>query len=182
MARLLAVTSSSTRRWARLLSGACAVLVSAGCLSQAAPAPYSAHESAPPWPAPRDGTSWIREADLPELPLNDTSDPWIIQFHVRYDGKAVTVEPYIGMDRPRAVQAPVHTHDDSGKVWLEGEGNREVTLAQFFTVWGVNLTDTCLADACHGLTVVVDGKPASPPWSAVVLRGKKQIEISASTR
>ena len=68
------------------------------------------------------------------------------------------VPAYVGIDRLRAVQAPVHTHDASGQVWLEGRETDAVTLGQFFTVWGVRFDDRCLGSACGALVVTVDGE------------------------
>ena len=71
--------------------------------------------------------------------------------------------PYVGIDRLRAVQAPMHTHDTSGQVWLEGRETDAVTLGQFFTVWGVRFDDRCLGSACRDLEVTVDGKVSAAP-------------------
>ena len=64
--------------------------------------------------------------------------------------------PYIGMDRPRALQGPAHTHDDSGTVWLEGRGADTVTLGQFFTLWGVRFHPRCLGATCGVVTVTAE--------------------------
>lgn len=158
------------------------LVAGSGCLQQAAPAPYEERDGAPPWPAPRDGISAIQKAGLAELPLNDRTDPWIVHLTIAIDGKPVEVVRHIGMDRPRAIQAAVHTHDNTGQVWLEGEGNRTVTLAQFFTVWGVRFTEKCLGAACGGVTVLVDGREQSPPWDQLVMRGARTIDVQARTR
>ncbi|MGA4507297.1 hypothetical protein ACQB6R_06245 [Propionibacteriaceae bacterium G1746] len=156
------------------------LLALTGCVKQAAPEPAVIRDGAPPWPAPRDGVSYLDKAGLPQLSLDDRSDPWIVQLTITIDGRAVEVARHIGVDRPRALQAPVHTHDTSGQVWLEGRGNREVTLGQFFTVWGVRFTGQCLGAACSGLTVTADGAPVKDA-GALVLRGVKQVTISATT-
>ena len=48
--------------------------------------------------------------------------------------------------RPRADQfiAALHTHDASGIVHIESPDKRDYTLGQFFDVWGVRLSSTCL--------------------------------------
>lgn len=153
-----------------------------GCVSQSPPEPAVIRDSAPPWPAPRDAISYLREAGLAELPLNDTSNPWVLGLTITVDGQPVTVPANVGVDRPRAVQAAVHTHDDSGKVWLEGEGNETVTLGQLFTVWGVRFDQRCLGHACHNLAVRVDDRLVTTNPQQVVLRGAKTITISVTTR
>lgn len=156
------------------------LLAMGGCVRPAAPEPAVVRESAPPWDAPRDAISQIQLAKVAELPLNDTSDPHIIDFQVVVDGQPVTVPAYIGIDRRRAVQAPVHTHDDSGKVWLEGQGNRTITLGEFFTLWGVRFDGTCLGSACASVTVTADGKPVTDPVR-FVLRGTQKVVVSATS-
>lgn len=135
---------------------------------------------APPWTAPRDAISHIRAAGLPELPLDSETDPYILTIEVSVDGEAVPLAPFIGIDRLRAVQAPVHTHESSGDVWLEGDGNRGVTLGQFFTLWGVRFDDACLGDACERLEVTADGRDVEDP-ADLVLRGHDVVRISAHT-
>ena len=135
---------------------------------------------APPWTAPRDAISHIRAAGLPELPLDSETDPYILTIEVSVDGEAVPLAPFIGIDRLRAVQAPVHTHESSGDVWLEGDGNRGVTLGQFFTLWGVRFDDACLGDACERLEVTADGRDVEDP-AGLVLRGHDVVRISAHT-
>ena len=56
----------------------------------------------------------------------------------------VPVPAYVGIDRVRALQAPVRTYDGSGQIWLEGRETDDITLAQFFAVWGVRFGDHCL--------------------------------------
>lgn len=150
----------------------------AGCVSRPDPESATLSTSPPPWAAPRDATSNIRSTGLPELPLDSDSDPFILDIIVTVDDEAVPLVPFIGIDRLRAVQAPVHTHDDSGDVWLEGEGNQEVTLGEFFTLWGVRFDESCLGSACAALVVTADGLEIEDPES-LVLRGNDVIEVRA---
>lgn len=149
-----------------------------GCVSRPDPEPAVMRESAPPWDAPRDAVSYIEAAGLPEQPLDTDSDPWILDLEVTVDGEPVEVPAYIGVDRLRAVQAPVHTHDVPGEVWLEGEGNRDVTLGQFFTLWGVRFDGDCLGDACGDVVVTADGEPVDDP-AGFVLRGAGTVSVAA---
>ncbi len=163
------------------LAGLTTLLLGAGgCVAPEEPEPASTATTPPPWPAPRDAISNIKAAGLPELPLTDTADPHIVEFTVTVDGAAVTLPPHIGVDRVRAVQAPVHTHDETGQVWLEGRGNREVTLGQFFQLWGVRFEAGCLGSACGGLKVAADGQPVDEPLG-FVLRGADRIEVRATS-
>lgn len=134
-------------------------------------------ESAPPWDAPRDAISYIKAAGLPELSLGDDSDPWIVRLEVEVGGAAVEVPAFIGIDRLRAIQAPVHTHEGNGDVWLEGTGNRDSTLGHVFALWGVRFDDECVGDRC-GMTVTADGESVAAP-STLILRGIKTVRVSA---
>ncbi|MGA4668577.1 hypothetical protein ACPCG0_02050 [Propionibacteriaceae bacterium Y1923] len=156
-------------------------LLLGGCVQPAEPAPAVIREAAPPWDAPRDAISYIRLAGMPELPLDDRTDPWVVRLAISIDGQAVEIPAYVGIDRPRAVQAPVHTHDTSGEVWLEGQGNRQVSLADFFTVWGVRLSEDCLGNACGTLTVTVDGSAATDPPAELLLWGIKDVEVALTS-
>lgn len=149
-----------------------------GCVERPEPQPASYTTEPPPWPAPRDAISWIEDTGLPHLSLGDETDPWIVELNVEVDGQDVEVPAYIGVDRLRAVQAPVHTHESGGTVWLEGQGNREITLGQFFALWGVEFTDECLAQYCSELIVKVDGAEVEQPTS-VLLRGVSTIDVVA---
>ena len=93
-------------------------------------------------------------------------------------GQRVEVPAYLGIDRLRAVQAPCHTHDTTGTVWLEGSGSRDVTLGQLFDVWGVRLTATCLGATCGTVVVTVDGVAAPTPRD-VRLRSATAIRVDA---
>jgi hypothetical protein len=155
------------------------VLLLTACVSRPAPEPAVMRETAPPWDAPRDAVSYIDAAGLERRPLGEDTDPWVLALTVEVGGEEVAVPPKIGIDRLRAVQAVIHTHDEGGDVWLEGEGNGEATLGQFFTLWGVQFDGECLASRCEALTVLADGEPVVDPVS-LVLRGHQTVHVSVS--
>ena len=155
-----------------------AVAFLAGCSMQRPLESAVMRDSAPPWDAPRDAVSYIDAAGLSQLRLDDDSDPWIVRLKVTVSGEQVEVPAFIGIDRVRAVQAPAHTHDPGGEVWLEGEGNREVTLGQFFTLWGVRFDQACLGEACDGVRVSADGSEVGDP-QGLVLRGVREVAVEA---
>jgi hypothetical protein len=147
----------------RTLVAAALTLPLSGCVKQAEPDPAEMRTTMPPWPAPRDAVSYIDLAHLARLPLNASDDPHVLTLEVFVAGQQVEVPAYVGIDRLRAVQAPCHTHDASGTVWIEGSGGSAVTLGQFFDVWGVRLTATCLGAACGSVSVTTDGQTVSSP-------------------
>lgn len=166
----------------RLVGGLAVALMLAGCVQQAAPAPAVLRDSPPPWAAPRDGISYFELAGVPSSRLDDRTDQKVLRVGLTIDGIAVPLAPHIGLDRPRALQAPAHTHDDSGTVWLEGAGAKDVTLGQFFILWGVRFDGRCVGAACRDLSVSVDGKPVPSPaslrlWDA----GDVQIGVSSGS-
>lgn len=153
----------------------------AGCVSQAPPAPAAVRDSAPPWDAPRDAVSYLEAAGLEPLPLDLTDGSRTVTLSVTVDGAAVEVPPYIGVDRLRSLQAAVHTHDTSGTLWLEGKGADQVTLGQLFTLWGVRLDQQCLGAACGGVRVTTSpDRPVSDPRT-VPLAGLTGIAVAART-
>jgi hypothetical protein len=164
----------------RLGIGISALLLVAGCVQQAPAAPAVLRDSPPPWPAPRDGISYFELAGVPASRLDDRTDQQVVTLTLSIDGATVPLVPAIGVDRPRALQAPAHTHDDSGTVWLEGAGARQVTLGQFFVLWGVRFDDRCLGAACHDLEVTSGGRPVADPVS-LPLWGAGDVHIRVSS-
>jgi hypothetical protein len=154
---------------------ACFLLL-AGCVQQAPPAPATVRTTPPPWPAPRDGISYFELAGVPSSRLDDRTGQRVLTLRIRIDGADVPLVPDIGLDLPRALQAPAHTHDASGTVWLEGAGAATVTLGQFFTLWGVRFDARCLGAACGQLTVTADGKAVADP-KGLVLSGAGDVQI-----
>jgi hypothetical protein len=155
------------------------ILVS-GCVQQAPPAPATLRTTPPPWPAPRDGISYFELAGVPTSRLDDRTGQRVITVSVRIDGADVALVPNIGVDLPRALQAPAHTHDASGAVWLEGAGAGTVTLGQFFTVWGVRFDGRCLGAACGQLTVTADGAVVEDP-ATLVLSSASDVQIQLAS-
>jgi hypothetical protein len=113
-------------------------------------------------------------------PPSSNENSRVVKLRITLDGAPVEVPAYVGIDRVRALQAPVHTHDTSGQIWLEGRETDAVTLGQFFTVWGVRFDDQCLGSACGPMLVTVDGKVSSAPRE-VRLAASRTIEITATS-
>jgi hypothetical protein len=142
-----------------------------GCVRTAEPAPAVIRTTPPPWAAPRDAVSTIAAAGLVAEPLNSTGgSPHIVDMSIQVDGWLVAIPPNVGIDRPRAKQAAVHTHDTSNQVWLEGRNSESITLGQFFTVWAVRFDGRCLGAACGEVVVTADGKPVTDAPSLELAR------------
>src|SRR3712207_2928008 len=139
------------------LAVALTMLALTGCGRAAEPIPAVLRTTPPPWDAPRDAVSTIAAAGLTAEPLNSTGGSrHIIAMSIQVDGWQVAIPPYVGVDRRRAQQAPVHTHDTSNQVWLEGRDTESITLGQFFIVWGVRFDGRCLGAACGEVVVTAD--------------------------
>ncbi len=154
-------------RWAvhaAVLLALLATVVLTGCVRAAEPAPAVIRTTPPPWDAPRDAVSNIAAAGLTAEPMSGTAGSrHVVTMSIQVDGWQVAIPPYDGMDRKRAQQAAVHTHDTSNQVHLEGREAELITLGQFFTVWGVRFDGRCLGAACGELAVTADGVPVVNP-------------------
>jgi len=150
-----------------------------GCAAQAAPGEAMLRSTPPPWPAPRDGLAQMRAAGVPSSRLDDTTNQRRIMVTISIDGAAVALAPHIGVDRPRALQGPAHTHDDTGTVWLEGRGADTVTLGQFFVLWGVRFDDRCLGATCGSIVVRVDGRRVAQPPGLALAEVAQRVEVEA---
>jgi hypothetical protein len=157
------------------------LLVLAGCVDQRQPAPAELRTSAPPWDAPRDAISYIKAGGFDPQPLDLVDNQHVVQVRISVDGRPVEIPAYVGIDRLRAVQAPVHTHDSTGAVWLEGRNTAGVTLGQLFTVWGVRFGDGCIGGICGRLEVTVDGSLISSDPRETRLASATAIEIDAAS-
>jgi hypothetical protein len=157
------------------------LLALTGCVDQPAPAPAELRTTAPPWDAPRDAISYIEAAGFDPQPLNLVDNQQVVQVRIRVDGRPVEIPAYVGIDRLRAVQAAVHTHDATGAVWLEGRNTAGVTLGQFFTVWGVRFGDDCVGGICGRLEVKVDGSRISADPRETRLASARTVEITVTS-
>jgi hypothetical protein len=170
-------------RWSAHAALAAVLLVLAavtGCVRQAEPAPVIQRSTPPPWSAPRDAVAYIEAAGLKPQPVSNDQTSGMIELRITVDGAPVEVPANVGVDRVRALHAVVHTHDTSGRVWLEGRGSDAVTLGQFFTLWGVRFDDQCLGSACGAIVVEVDGVVTTEPRE-VRLADSRTIQISATS-
>jgi hypothetical protein len=83
---------------------------------------------------------------------------------VSVEGEQVAVPTDIGISYAERQMAALHTHDSAGTVHVESPVVCDYTLGQFFDVWGVRLTGTCLGGYCAKggtqLKAFVDGELA----------------------
>ena len=93
-------------------------------------------------------------------------------------------------DKPVAVPADIgiasnfisaiHTHDSSGVLHVESPVQKDFTLGEFFTEWGIDFNDnqigTYTVDQTHKLVVAVNGNPITNVQN-YVLKAHDEIEI-----
>ena len=79
--------------------------------------------------------------------------------------------------------SPLHTHFASGIVHTESKTPEPSTLGQFFTEWGVALTDACVGELCSPKEIAfyVDGEPYTGDPAAIELTDRKEIAIVIGT-
>jgi hypothetical protein len=125
---------------------------------------------------------------LKPLGLNAlTTEGEVVHIHQHLDiyvnGKKVTVPSQIGIYDGQFL-TELHTHDASGIMHVESPTKRTFDLAQFFGVWGVRLTPSCVGGYCKELMpwrLYVDGKPYQGDPRALELKAHQEIAIVIGT-
>ncbi|MFL5767269.1 MAG: hypothetical protein ACJ758_05420 [Actinomycetota bacterium] len=101
-------------------------------------------------------------------------------------GKPVPVPASIGINQTAGFLTSLHTHDDSGIIHVESPTVRDFNLGEFFDVWGVRLTSTCVGGLCDAgqnqLHAYVDGKSWSGDPRAIPLKQHEDIVLTYGTQ
>jgi hypothetical protein len=90
---------------------------------------------------------------------------------VAYGGIRQCVEPCI---------SPLHTHDQTGVIHTESQDPQPNTLGEFFTEWGVPMTESCIADFCSPdkpIAVYIAGEAYAGDPRAIELTDRKVIVV-----
>jgi hypothetical protein len=113
----------------------------------------------PPWPAE---LTHLRDRllalDMPPQAVEGQGLHSDQHLDIYVDGKPITIPQSIGI--PPGYKADpgttdtdfisiLHTHDTSGTVHVEAPSSHSYTLGEFFDVWGVRFTPTCLGSLCE---------------------------------
>jgi len=118
---------------------------------------------------PAEGTTMHEHADV-EIFVHASKEP---------------VPTDIGIDASKGTIQSIHTHDDTGLVHLESSQSREFTLGEFFGVWGVRFTPSCLGAYCNErnnrLQVFVDGEEVNGSLQDVQLDDQTVIVVTYGT-
>lgn len=139
-----------------------------------------------PWPAELSQLkARLMAIGLPALSEEGT----VLHIHQHLDifvnGKTVAVPAGIGIQEAQGFISPIHVHDETGIIHVESPVVADFTLGQFFDIWGVRFTATCIggycADDTHSLRVYVNGELSKGDPRDIVLASHQEIVIAYGT-
>jgi nitrate reductase NapE component len=125
---------------------------------------------------------------LAPLGLHDlTNEGEVVHIHQHLDvfvnGKKVPVPAQIGIYGNQFL-TELHTHDATGVMHVESPTKRTFDLAQFFGVWGVRLTPSCVGGYCKELTpwrLYVNGAPYQGDPRTLELKPHQELALVIGT-
>jgi hypothetical protein len=151
------------------------------------PGPLAGLQTGPaPWGAnTADLAERLRAIGIPALsPVEGTAVHIHQHLDLYVDGRKVLVPAGIGID-PAVGYAPLHTHDPSGVIHVESPTVRTYTLGEFFAVWGVRITPSCLGGYCAGggrrLRLFVDGRAYRGDPTTLALAPHQELVVAFGT-
>ncbi|HEY1479597.1 MAG TPA: hypothetical protein VGF46_06185 [Gaiellales bacterium] len=101
-------------------------------------------------------------------------------------GVQIPVPALVGIDVVDEFLTVLHTHDATGIVHIESATNHHYQLGDFFGVWGVRLSGTCIGSYCARqsakVRVWVNGKPYTKNPAGIVMREHDEIVLSVGTK
>jgi len=90
----------------------------------------------------------LQAIGLPALP----AEAFALHIHQHLDlfvdGKMVVVPAGIGINQAEGFISTIHTHDETGVIHVESPTVETFTLGQFFDIWGVRFTASCIGSYC----------------------------------
>jgi hypothetical protein len=151
------------------------------------PGPLAGLQTGPaPWGAnTADLAERLRAIGIPPLsPMEGTAVHIHQHLDLYVDGRKVLVPAGVGID-PAVGYAPLHTHDPSGVIHVESPTVRTYTLGEFFAVWGVRITPSCLGGYCAGggrqLRLFVDGRADRGDPTTLALAPHQELVVAFGT-
>jgi hypothetical protein len=141
-----------------------------------------------PWPAnTADLLDRLKAIGLPALAQSMSIKQHVhAHLDIYVDGDKVAVPPDIGIGS--TYSSPIHTHDpevtttsDSATIHVEAPTNQPYNLGQFFDVWGVRLTGSCMGGYCTSgtetLQAFANGKLVPDPRT-IPLKEHEEIVLA----
>jgi hypothetical protein len=147
--------------------------------------------SSPPANAPwgvstTDLRARLARIGLPALPVEGKALHTHEHLDLYVNGMHVAVPAGVGIGSDPRFFSPLHTHDRTGIVHVESPVNKTYRLGQFFDVWGVRLSRTCIGDFCseggRTLQAFVGGRRVTGDPARIPLRPHDEIVIVFGTR
>jgi hypothetical protein len=152
----------------------------------------------PPWPADNGKTLQLRLRTIGLQPLTQEGQALHIHQHLDLyvDGKRVTVPANIGIDAGGGFISALHTHQTDGIIHVESPTVQPFRLGEFFAIWGLPLSASCIGSRCatsancvgevcpkggKQLRVWVNGKAVSADPTRIVLAEHQEIAIAYGT-
>lgn len=140
----------------------------------------------PPWPPEYNHLrARLQILGIPALPQEALQVHTHTHLDVYVDGKKITVPALVGIDVKDRFITPLHTHDPSGIIHKESPTQFDYTLGQFFGIWGLRLSKSCIGGLCGGqgkqLKTYVNGHLLTGDPARIVLRAHDEIAIVYGT-
>jgi hypothetical protein len=141
-----------------------------------------------PW-TPDDGNTLRARLDRLGLPVLG-AEQLDYHIHAHLDiyvrGVKIPVPALVGIDVTEEFLTVLHTHDASGIVHIESATNHHYQLGDFFGVWGVRLTGSCIGSYCARKQAIVrtyvNGKPYKGNPAGIVMHEHDEIVLSVGTK
>lgn len=109
-----------------------------------------------------------------------------LQLFVHGEAQPTPTDIGIDLSDDPAYVASLHTHDDTGTVHMESSVSRTFTLGEFFDIWGVRLSPSCMGAYCNNaenrLQVFVDGEEVTGNIRNVALEDQRVIAVTYGTQ
>jgi hypothetical protein len=125
-----------------------------------------------------------------QLPPLNAIEGQVLHIHQHVDifirGRSIDVPAQIGIvTAPAVLFAPIHTHDATGIIHIESPVVRDFSLGEFFDVWGVRFTSTCIGSLCNSgnerLQVFANGQVVTFDPRRLKLTEHEEIVVTFGT-
>jgi hypothetical protein len=143
-----------------------------------------------PAPWPNNSANLGARLSADGLPPLSATEGLVLHTHQHVDifirGQPVQVPEQIGIvTAPSVLFAPLHTHDATGIIHVESPVVRDYSLGEFFDVWGVRFTATCIGSYCNAgnerLQVFANGKVVTFDPRRLKLIAHEEIVVTFGT-
>lgn len=118
---------------------------------------------------------------LPALATEGTAFHIHQHIDIFINGEKIPTPADIGVNEGAQFISALHTHVADGIIHIESDKARDFTLGQFFDIWGVRFTDSCLGSYCNDNgkkpTIFSNGKEITNGFRSLVLEPHQEIVV-----